>query len=1051
MVTRLFLTLAAIVLTGLLNAQILITEVVDGTQALSYPRYVEITNEGSSSFNIQNYKIKIFLNGSTTTNTYTFPSYIIPAGASLVITNIDNSSTDQHWTDYNLIAPDYCIYSQTLAIMGNGNDCYQLLNASDAVIDVYGISNVNGLGQPWEYTDGYAYRNLSITAPNSTFTLSEWYISPIDILDGQGSNLAPFLTPGYRALSSENDILTFTFPEQTGPATINTTLHRVDIEVTALANLASLTPTITVSPSATINPLSGEAHNFSVSPVVFTVTAQDASTQDWNVYVTQASGVNTETDILSFSIPGQLSPAVINTTNHTVSLVMPYGTNLNPLTPAITVSTGASVTPLSGSPQNFSSPVTYTVTAEDNVTVQNWIVTVTTDFNTENDILSFSFPQQTGAATINTTNHTVGIEVQYGTSLLSLTPAITVSNGATISPLSGTAQDFSAPFTYTVTAQDGTPQAWIVTVTVAAALNNETDILAFVLSEQTGPAIINTSNHTVNIEVNSGTNVTALIPSITVSAGASVTPQSGISQNFTNPVIYLVIAENGTDSQYWTVTVTVEQQPLLSVIPSTLSGFTYLVGSGPSVSQSYEISGVNLTGYPGNITITSPAHYEVSADNSSFSSALNIPYASDVLASTTVYVRLKTGLAINTYNSEIITNTGGGATTVNVTCNGHVTILYPVLTTDVSDLSGFTYFEGSGPSASQFYNLSGSNLSDYPGEITISAPSDFEVSIDNNTFFPSVNIYYLSEILTNTPIYVRLKSGLTVGFFYSEMISNIGSGTSVDVTCNGEVKENSISCAGDLFISEYHEPSAGNNKGVEIYNGTGADVNLSNYYIGVISNGGTDVETSIALSGTLGDKQTACIYNDTDADPNFRLKGDINIPWGGATWNGDDAVYLLKGGATAAFIIDAIGDLPPVTDPGTEFVSNGVSTLNTCLIRKDTVFSPSTTWLGSDWIVVTAGSYSNWGVHTIDCPTNINTNNFLSVIELYPNPNNGSFSITLQENSEITHIRIINVFGAVVYEDKRTESSYNLDLEPGVYIFQMQGNKEKITKKFVVY
>ena len=490
----------------------------------------------------------------------------------------------------------------------------------------------------------------------------------------------------------------------------------------------------------------------------------------------------------------------------------------------------------------------------------------------------------------------------------------------------------------------------------------------------------------------------------------------------------------------------------LTVSTSTLSGFTYLIGSGPSVSQSYDINGVGLTGYPGNITITSPANYEVSTDNLTFSSVLNIPFTSDVLAPATIYVRLKTGLAINTYNSEIITNEGGGASTVNVTCNGSVTdVLIPALTTNVSSLSGFTYFEGSGPSATQLYNLTGSNLGGYPGDITVTAPANYEVSADNNTFLPSLNIPFTSPTLTSTPVYVRLKSGLTVGFYDSEIITNAGSGTSVDVTCNGEVKENSISCASDLFISEYHEPSAGNNKGVEVYNGTGADVDLSNYYIGVISNGGTDVETSIALSGTLGDKQTACIYNDTDTDPNFRLKGDINIPWGSATWNGDDAVYLLKGGATASYIIDAIGDLPPVTDPGTEFVSNGVSTLNTCLIRKDTVSSPVTTWLGSDWIAVTAGTYSDWGVHTIDCPTNVNANKVPAEIELYPNPNIGSFSIKLPENSEVSCIRIINVFGAVVYENKRIESSYNLDLESGVYILQMQGNKEKITKKFVVY
>ncbi len=88
----------------------------------------------------------------------------------------------------------------------------------------------------------------------------------------------------------------------------------------------------------------------------------------------------------------------------------------------------------------------------------------------ETDILSFTLTQQTGPATINTTNHTVSIQVAYGTDLTVLTPSITVSTGATISPASLTARDFTNPLTYTVTALDGTTtQVWTVTVTTASA------------------------------------------------------------------------------------------------------------------------------------------------------------------------------------------------------------------------------------------------------------------------------------------------------------------------------------------------------------------------------------------------------------------------------------------------------------------------------------------------------------------------------------------------------------------------------------------------------
>ncbi|MCK4344242.1 MAG: SBBP repeat-containing protein, partial [Bacteroidales bacterium] len=98
-----------------------------------------------------------------------------------------------------------------------------------------------------------------------------------------------------------------------------------------------------------------------------------------------------------------------------------------------------------------------------------------TGISNENDILTYSFAEQTGAATIDDINHTVNIEVAYGTDVTTLTATFTISALANItvnttSQISGvTSNDFSSPVTYTVTAEDGTTQDWVVTVTVASA------------------------------------------------------------------------------------------------------------------------------------------------------------------------------------------------------------------------------------------------------------------------------------------------------------------------------------------------------------------------------------------------------------------------------------------------------------------------------------------------------------------------------------------------------------------------------------------------------
>ncbi len=111
--------------------------------------------------------------------------------------------------------------------------------------------------------------------------------------------------------------------------------------------------------------------------------------------------------------------------------------------------------------------------------------------------------------------------------------------------------------------------------------------------------------------------------------------------------------------------------PTISVSPSSLSGFTYVVGNGPSSSQSFDVSGSNLTG---DITVTPPTNYEISTDDATFqSTAISLTQSGGSVASTTLYARLKAGLAEGDYNSETITLTSSGATDKTVTCSGSVT------------------------------------------------------------------------------------------------------------------------------------------------------------------------------------------------------------------------------------------------------------------------------------------------------------------------------------------------------------------------------------------
>lgn len=88
------------------------------------------------------------------------------------------------------------------------------------------------------------------------------------------------------------------------------------------------------------------------------------------------------------------------------------------------------------------------------------------------DILSFVLEEQNSDAVINSTDHTIAIDVVPGTDPSSLKPQITISNGATITPDTSQAQDFTDPVIYTVTGFDGSTQDWTVTVTVLVSVSD---------------------------------------------------------------------------------------------------------------------------------------------------------------------------------------------------------------------------------------------------------------------------------------------------------------------------------------------------------------------------------------------------------------------------------------------------------------------------------------------------------------------------------------------------------------------------------------------------
>jgi hypothetical protein len=146
--------------------KIMITEVADPYNNVS-ARFVELYNAGNGEVNLTGWKLNKYLNGATTVSgsSLSLTGIVIPAGGFAIMAG----------GNFKRLF-DGIPNIETTYISGNGDDVYELVSNTGARIDIFGVIGVDGNGTNWEYLDGRAARNLTISAPNPIFTVSEWTI-----------------------------------------------------------------------------------------------------------------------------------------------------------------------------------------------------------------------------------------------------------------------------------------------------------------------------------------------------------------------------------------------------------------------------------------------------------------------------------------------------------------------------------------------------------------------------------------------------------------------------------------------------------------------------------------------------------------------------------------------------------------------------------------------------------------------------------------------------------------------------------------------------------
>ncbi len=162
----------------------------------------------------------------------------------------------------------------------------------------------------------------------------------------------------------------------------------------------------------------------------------------------------------------------------------------------------------------------------------------------------------------------------------------------------------------------------------------------------------------------------------------------------------------------------------------------------------------------------------------------------------------------------------------------------------------------------------------------------------------------------------------------------------------------SIAAPLDLFFSEYIEGTS-NNKALEIYNGTGAAINLasSQYNVQMFFNGNASAGLTINLTGTVADGDVFVL---AQGSASLAILAQADQTNGDGWFDGDDAVVLRKGET----IIDVIGQIG--VDPGSRWGNGTFGTADNTLRRKGHIEAGDTD--GSDRFIPA----SQWHWHAVD-------------------------------------------------------------------------------------
>ena len=327
-------------------------------------------------------------------------------------------------------------------------------------------------------------------------------------------------------------------------------------------------------------------------------------------------------------------------------------------------------------------------------------------------------------------------------------------------------------------------------------------------------------------------------------------------------------------------------------LTGSLGAVNTTYGTASATPTSFTLAGSDLTGAPGNLTVTPPAGYEASF-GSGYSNPLSVPYSSSTRSAVTVSVRLAATAAVNGgagYTGDITVSGGGASDQTIATVSSTVAPANLTLTandqtkffgaTQTTTVTGSTAFTSSGlmngetvGTVTLDYSAGALDAGDLPGATSTITPS----AATGGTFNPS---NYNAIVYNPGTLTVLAAPTITLGGTLGAVDTTYGTPTAAPTSFTVSATD-LVPASGNLTVT----PPAG----YEISSGAGYSTSLLVPYTGstlssttvsvrlaatTAVNGGAPYTGDITVAGGGASSQTIATVSSTVAPANLTITAD---------------------------------------------------------------------------------------------------------------------------------------------------------------------------------